>query len=393
MTRRIGQLHAEGHGSGGGDLVEQWPGRIAGRPVREIRGSWRATQLSARGPIAGFFGRQVHATLGQSSARTVGAHRPRISIVVVEDVHHAAGVIAQLDLFAAVVECPDKRAQRRREPGGFRQGLRIDGNHQVTTAGDHGSLRKFIRHPAAQPPTRDVHVDRHLVVQLDPLQSLVGRSHRVVHDLVEGHDRITRRVGLSHGLVLDNQADGYQVGLHQRVGRAIGEQIAANKTGLRLVDKRAIRLQLQRAALRRGHQHGGQRRAVDVRIVTQHAVRGRDLQGLIEQRDVDVGGRLGPIIDGVHAEANRRRRRLQQAVAEHVGELVVAEIIGRRCVAERPVRLHLQLAMLRLTGQRQRQRIAFRVDDRWPAGLAPRRPPTLHLRSTHNCRRWRRGRC
>ena len=62
-------------------------------------------------------------------------------------------------------------------------------HHQVAAARDHGSIREAEGDAVVQPPARQVGVDRHLVVQLDPL-AVLGGAGRIVLQLVEDDDAV-----------------------------------------------------------------------------------------------------------------------------------------------------------------------------------------------------------
>ena len=64
------------------------------------------------------------------------------------------------------------------------QRVGVSGDDEIFSATENRALGEFVLDAAAHPPAGQIHVDGHLVVQLDPLPRHIILG-RMIHDLVE----------------------------------------------------------------------------------------------------------------------------------------------------------------------------------------------------------------
>ncbi len=114
------------------------------------------------------------------------------------------------------------------------------------------------RDPDGPPGAEDVAAERRAIGGV-----LIGRAIRAV-----GHVKLRRRSG--HG-----ERHGDRRRQEHAVGRAVGEAVVPDESGVRGVTERPVRIEDQLAAGRSGHEHGSERVAIDVPVVDQDT-RGRD---------------------------------------------------------------------------------------------------------------------
>ena len=122
---------------------------------------------------------------------TVWRHGPFRVGAVRKHVHQALVIVPQFESLARV----GKPSLERSENIGhteLNEGRRIGGNDELGSAGQHGARRKQVGDPSSEPPTRQVHVHGHLVVQFDPFQSRFLILWVIV-DLVEDHGAVRAR--------------------------------------------------------------------------------------------------------------------------------------------------------------------------------------------------------
>ena len=98
-------------------------------------------------------------------------------------------VVPQFESFAAVGQAPRERPKDIRGARGRNQIRGRKGHHEKAATRHDRSLGKFIDDPIGEIPIGNIHIHRHLVVELHPFElGLVGLG--MEHDLVEHHGAV-----------------------------------------------------------------------------------------------------------------------------------------------------------------------------------------------------------
>ena len=197
-SRRISRRHPPAREAGAGVVVKprvrQSEDRLHGTELRpEIIRARRAAAKRRRHPMLRLRPRQVPRAPRKAEARAVRADWPPVTIVVAQFIHHTVDPIPQSDRFAGVVERSRPRSQHATDSRARLQGRGIRCDDEIPARRNRRAAGKRKVHAARDPPAREIHVHRHLVVEFDPL----GISHagRVIHDLIENRGRIHRARG------------------------------------------------------------------------------------------------------------------------------------------------------------------------------------------------------
>ena len=163
------------------------------------RNEWIGKVAPARGPadfvgghpiLAGATGR-VGIDLRQGGAGAVRSSRPLPAVVILERVHRSAVVVQQVDPFSGIGQMPRIGPQCIVETGLSDEFVRRGGDDQVSLAGKDRPGAELVVDGPVESPSRQIHIDGHLIVQLDPFEILVARR-RMIHQLVEDHRRVGR---------------------------------------------------------------------------------------------------------------------------------------------------------------------------------------------------------
>ena len=173
----LGEQHNRGSGRGG----------VCGR---EIRAAGRAAHLRAHGPIARIKAAEIRMPFRQGNTTAVRPHRPLIVVPVTHGVHEPLIVVAEFEPFARVGEALLEGTQDLGQTRSRRKRGRRAGHHQVTASRHDGPGREGVINAALDGPSGDVHVHRHLVVQLDPFPKRF-LALGMVHDLIEDQGAVS----------------------------------------------------------------------------------------------------------------------------------------------------------------------------------------------------------
>ena len=171
--------------------------------------------------------------------------------------------------------------------------------------------------------------------------AVVDRHRRVVHGVNRNRHRRDVRV---------------EAAVVRLVGKAVGSVVV----GGRRVGEAAVGVQRQRAMRRTGHQNGGDRCAVDIAVVAEHARRGHRQRGVLRSgvAVVDCDRR---IVHGVDRHRHCRDVRIESGVVRLVGETVRPVVVRRGRVGEGAVGVQRQRAVRRAAHQDRGQRVAVDV--------------------------------
>ena len=160
--------------------------------VRKIPRPRRPAQHHARRPMLRLATRRPRLALRQRRPRSIRSHRPRPAIPIIHPVHQSPVPIPQLHPLPGIRKAPRQRPQHPRQPSRHLQPRRIRRHHQIPAPSNHRPLRKHITHPSLNPPCRQIDINRHLIVQLNPFPARITR-HRMILQFVEHNHTVDRR--------------------------------------------------------------------------------------------------------------------------------------------------------------------------------------------------------
>ncbi len=174
--------------AGGIDLVET-KGANANRAAGEVGCTGSPADLIAPRPVCGIIRPPHRIDSRQTHAGPARGRGPVAVGAVPHTIEQATAVIDQTNSLAAIVKLAFERSENLRgwNPLGTEQ-LRLRSHHQIRPGRNQGPLNESVFHRTVQGPARQIDVDSHLIVQLDPFR----RTDRgVILDLVEHHDTVS----------------------------------------------------------------------------------------------------------------------------------------------------------------------------------------------------------
>ena len=227
---------------------------------------WRATGRARPGDLAAAVG-DVGAALSVAAVGRAGAAVELVLVAAAEEPVHAA-VAEQPVVVAAAVDC---RRRRRRAPRLAGAGLQhVVAGAAAQHVGARAALQRVGARPAADRVVARTTVDLVVAAQAD---DDVVSARAAAGSLLPAVPTMVAAPALAAGLHRDRH--GRDVGVREPVVGAVGERHRPDRVLSGRVAERPVRLQDERPARRARHEHGGQRVAVGVRVVVQHAARRR----------------------------------------------------------------------------------------------------------------------
>ena len=184
----VQQLHPERRVGCARKLVNRHRHRRRGG--NKVFRAGRAAVLPAGLPVCGRAAGPVPINFRERRTGAIRGHRPIALGAESEAVHQAARVIVQIQRAAVVVQRADEWPKHiRGETSGRLKLRRIPRQQNVAAARHPRAVWKRVVRVAADPPVRDVHGHRHLIVKFHPLHPGFI-SGGMIHDFIEDQDGV-----------------------------------------------------------------------------------------------------------------------------------------------------------------------------------------------------------
>ena len=151
----------------------------------EVGHSRSTSGLLTPGPICGKAARLFRIDLAQGDATPISGLRPFFSITVVEFIHDPSVTVAKLQSFATIAQHPGKGTDNLGHSG-ERSVRWIRTQHPVVARLHDRSFRKSEIDALGKRPSRHIHSNCHLIVQLHPLR-LPDQSRMIVNFINSHH--------------------------------------------------------------------------------------------------------------------------------------------------------------------------------------------------------------